>query len=205
MRDKSKMTRIFENADCMDVMARYPDKHFDLAIVDPPYGINVNKMKMGRMDNKSWDNKSWDNKSYFVELFRICRNSIIWGANYFNLFPSKSFVVWDKGEAMYGRTFSEVELAYTSFNINGKIYKFNPMQTDRIHPTQKPIALYKWLLKQYAKPGDLLLDTHVGSASSLIAFEDCGFEYVGCELDADYYKAACARIKDFRMQLKLPL
>lgn len=104
---------------------------------------------------------------------------------------------------MYGRDFSEVELAYTDTDINGKIFKLNPLQTDRIHPTQKPVALYKWLVKNYVKQGQRILDTHVGSASSLIAYEDAGLEYVGYELDADYYKAAAQRIKDHKAQLTM--
>lgn len=197
----------FFNRDCMEGMKQIPDKYFDLAIVDPPYGIDVNKMNMGSRENVKPSNKEWDkevpNKEYFKELFRVSKNQIIWGGNYFELRPSRGFVIWDKGESMYGRSFSECEFAWLSQDVSARIYKLNPNQKNRFHPTQKPVALYKWLLKNYAKPGDKILDTHVGSASSLIACHDLGFEYLGFELDPDYYRMATERLETHKSQLNM--
>ena len=134
---------------------------------------------------------------------RVSKEQIIWGGNYFPLRPSRGFVIWDKGEMMYGRSFAECEYAWLSIDCSARTYKLNPTQLDRIHPTQKPVALYKWLLKNYAKEGDLILDTHVGSASSLIACYDMGFDYIGFEIDADYYKASKQRLEDFMAQPRL--
>ncbi|HEY3526030.1 MAG TPA: DNA methyltransferase [Nitrososphaeraceae archaeon] len=193
------------NEDCMELMARYPDKHFDLAIVDPPYGIDRNGMNMGNSifnkDNKKWD-ASIPNQDYFNELFRVSSNQIIWGGNYFPLPNSQYFAIWDKGETMYGRDFAECEYAWVSSG-GTRIYKKSPNQLERIHPTQKPVALYKWLIDKYAKPGDLILDTHLGSGSIAIACHDYGFDLTACELDKDYYEAAMKRIKAHTNQLKL--
>ena len=199
------------NEDCMVGMARYPDKHFDLAIVDPPYGININHNMGRRKGDKDSPYKKveWDSlppqEDYFKELFRVSKNQIVWGANHFmesiNL-NSSCWVVWDKlfSEEV---SFASVELAWTSFTSVAKRFQMSSQQPDRIHPTQKPVALYKWLLKNYAKEGDLILDTHVGSASSLIACYDLGFDAVGFELDEDYYKASKQRLEDFMSQPKL--
>lgn len=185
------------NEDNMELMARYPDGYFDLAIVDPPYGIDRNGMTMGNSvfnkDNKLWD-KSIPTDKYFQELFRISKNQIIWGGNYFNLPISQYYAIWDKGETMYGRDFSECEMAWVKKG-GTRIYKLNPNQKDRIHPTQKPVELYKWLLDKYAKQGDKILDTHLGSGSIAIACHDYGFELTACELDTDYYNASIERIK----------
>ena len=199
------------NEDCMVGMARYPDKHFDLAIVDPPYGINMDGGNVGYKGFNNFEKKGWDAKhpdtEYFDELKRVSKNQIIWGGNYFPLPPSRCFLVWDKGEGFYNRTYAEAELAWTSFDKNVKLFKRDPLAKGdykgKIHPTQKPIALYKWLLSNYAKQGDLILDTHVGSASSLIACHDMGFDAVGFELDADYYKASKQRLEDFMAQPRL--
>jgi site-specific DNA-methyltransferase (adenine-specific) len=195
------------NEDCMEGMARYADKYFDLAIVDPPYGIGANKMKRGnaaiKPDNKQWDNKP-PNKFYFDALFRISKNQIIWGGNYFNLPPSQYFAIWDKGETMYGRDFAECEYAWVSSG-GTRIYKLTPNQIDRIHPTQKPVALYKWLLHNYAKQGDKILDTHLGSGSSRIAAYEMGFDFTAFELDAEYFEAQEKRYKAHIAQLKLEL
>ena len=157
------------NVDCMTFMATLPDKAFDLAIVDPPYGIGVNSMNMGSRKTVKPDSRSWDDapppQEYFVELMRVSAEQIIWGGNYFPLRPSRCFVIWDKGESMYGRDFAECELAWVSFDKSARIYKQNPNQIDRIHPTQKPVKLYKWILTNYAKPGQRILDTHLGSGS----------------------------------------
>lgn len=199
--------------DCMDGMRDFPDKHFELAICDPPYGININ-MNMGRKKGRRRDHaeKRWDNEApnqeYFDELFRVSRNQIIWGGNYFRLPITKSWIFWDK-EVPVGVSFADGELAWTSFEktlIKARIpYSGFIGSEGKIHPTQKPIALYKWLLKNYAKKGDKILDTHVGSASSLIACEDMGYEYIGFELDEDYFNAATKRLNDFKAQVRMPL
>ena len=201
----------YHNEDCMIGMARYPDKHFDLAIVDPPYGIGMDGGAVGYKGFNNFEKKNWDAQTpdpeYFNELFRVSKSQIIWGGNYFNLAPSRCFLVWDKGEGFYGRTYAEAELAWTSFDANVKIFKRDPLAKGdyrgKIHPTQKPVALYKWLLTNYAKPGDLILDTHVGSASSLIACHDLGFSAVGFEIDEDYYKASKQRLKDHMAQMRI--
>jgi len=195
---KYELNRLY-NMDCMEAMKEIPDKYFELAIVDPEYGINVTNMKMGgRQTVKPDKNKRWDkkppSKEYFIAVMRVSKNQIIWGGNYFGLPPTRGFVIWDKGESMYGRSFSECEYAWTSFYASARILKLNPNQPYRIHPTQKPVALYKWLLKNYAKQGDKILDTHVGSASSLIACHDMGFEYQG-------FEAAQKRLADHKAQV----
>lgn len=214
----------YYNEDCMVGMARYPDKYFDLAIVDPPYGIGWDKDNLEKYNStscadwigrkpKGYKKNDWDigrpSVDYFIELKRVSKNQIIWGGNYFSdyLEPSGGWIVWDKGVVM--PTFSDGELAWTNMKNSLKIIKMlwagyrKCEETDRIHPTQKPVALYKWLLKNYAKQGDLILDTHVGSASSLIACHDMGFDAVGFELDADYYKASKQRLEDFMAQPRL--
>ena len=204
----------FDNIDCLVGMAEYEANHFDLAIVDPPYGIeDWNKRGSNKNRNRGFDpekTKRWDkkpDKEYFEELFRVSKSQIVWGANHFLDFlnPTKAMVVWDKHQD--GMHFNQCELAWCN-NLNESIKIFRKpswLDRDRIHPTQKPIELYRWLLKQFAKVGDLILDTHVGSASSLIACEDMGFNYVGFEIDKDYYEAARKRLKQFRSQLKLQL
>jgi site-specific DNA-methyltransferase (adenine-specific) len=199
--DKIEIT----NEDNMGLMARYPDNYFDLAIVDPPYGIDRNGMNMGNSvfnkDDKKWDNSIPTNE-YFDELFRVSKNQIIWGGNYFPLPQSQYFAIWDKGETMYGRDFAECEFAWVK--IGGtRIYKKSPNQPERIHPTQKPVALYKWLLDKYAQQGNKILDTHLGSGSIAIACHDYGFDLTACELDAEYYEKAIQRIKNHTNQLKL--
>jgi site-specific DNA-methyltransferase (adenine-specific) len=189
-------------------MKSLPDNAFDLAIVDPPYGIDVTSMNMGgRKTIKPDKTKSWDNaipnQDYFDELNRVSKNQIIWGGNYFPLPPTRCWLMWDKGESMYGRDFAEAEMAWTNFDKVVRLYKQNPNQLDRIHPTQKPIKLYEWLLTNYAKQGDKILDTHLGSGSHAIACNNLGFELVGCELDSDYFKASCERIAKEAQQERL--
>jgi site-specific DNA-methyltransferase (adenine-specific) len=185
--------------DCMDLMRRYPDKHFDLAIVDPPYGIGVNKMNMGGRQTVRPDKRNWDDEipppEYFEALRRVSREQIIWGGNYFPLRPTRGWAIWDKAESMYGRDFAEAELAWLSMDTVVRIFKMGPNQPDRIHPTQKPVALYRWLLENYAKPGQRILDTHLGSGSHAIAAHYFGARLTACEIDPDYYAAAMARIK----------
>lgn len=195
------------NIDCMEYMAGLPDKAFELAIVDPPYGIGADvrqnkSAECGRESNggrwKSYKISSWDEgiptDNYFTELSRVSRRQIIWGANYFNL-RHPGVVVWDKGE---NGTLPQGEVAGASFNTF-KIFKMCRADayinngSEKIHPTQKPVKLYEWLLKNYAKPGDRILDTHLGSGSSAIACHYAGHDFVGCEIDQDYYKAACER------------
>ena len=206
----------FKNIDCMVGMKQYPDKYFDLAIVDPPYGIGVDGQKLSISKNpkhnrKEHKQKSWDKtiptKEYFDELLRVSKNQIIWGANYFvkHLSESKKgWIVWDKGQ--HGLTMSDCELAYSSFDCPTRIKVINRVELmidGTIHPTQKPIKLYEWLLNKYAKQGDKILDTHVGSASSLIACYNLGFEYVGFELDKDYYDLATKRIESRMNQMDI--
>ena len=196
------------NMDCMEGMKQFPDKYFELAIVDPPYGIGMDGQKKSICKNpkhnrKLHEKKDWDNsipsKEYFKELERVSKNQIIWGANYFVKHlekGTKGWIVWDKGQ--HGLTMSDCELAYSSFNVPTRVVVINRVELLKdgtIHPTQKPLKLYKWLLKNYAKPGDKILDTHVGSASSLIACYDMGFEYIGFEIDKDYYEAAQERMR----------
>lgn len=220
------------NMDCMEGMAKFPDKYFDLAIVDPPYGIGesgkTNKSRSKLAGSKDYGNKNWDisspPKEYFDELKRVSKNQIIFGANHFVskiAVDSSCWIVWDKVNG--DNDFADCELAWTSFKtavrqirfkwhgmmqgqsiLNGHLNQGRKeLNEKRIHPTQKPITVYKWLLDKYAQPGDKILDTHCGSCSSLIACIDLGFEYVGFELDEDYYQAALQRIETFKSQLKL--
>lgn len=195
------------NEDCMVGMARYPDKFFSLAIVDPPYGIGVNQMNMGGRKTVRPDSRTWDamppGVPYFEELRRVSKEQIIWGGNYFDLPPSKCFIIWDKGETMYERDFAECEQAWASFDKPARMFKKNPNQPDRFHPTQKPVQLYKWLLKNYAKEGDTILDTHLGSGSSRIAAYDLGFSFTGFEIDLDYFSAQEKRFNQHISQLTL--
>lgn len=183
------------NEDCMIGMARYPDKFFDLAIVDPPYGIDIN-MNMGRKKGKrkSHGEKDWDSSApdlkYFNELFRVSKNQIIWGGNYFPLPLVKGWIFWDK-YVPDGVSFADGELAWTSFPYTLKKasvrYSGFVGSEGKIHPTQKPIALYKWILQNYAKKGDKILDTHLGSGSSRIASYKLGFDFYGFEMDKEYF------------------
>lgn len=199
----------FYNMDCMEGMKQFPDKFFDLAIVDPPYGIRINH-NMGRRNGESpsnykkvdWDNEPPD-ETYFAELMRVSKNQIIWGANYYSMPPTKCFIVWRKPHISENVSFSMLEYAWASFNSTSKEWIGESNEPNRIHPTQKPVALYAWLLNKYAKPGDKILDTHVGSASSLVACHDLGFQYVGFELDPDYFKAASERLESVKAQTSI--
>jgi len=179
--------------DCMEFMKGVPDKYYELAIVDPPYGIDINSS--GRLGHYGGKGKVWDScvpdKAYFKELKRISQNSIIWGGNYFSLPPTRCFLIWDKQQPV-GVSFADCEMAWTSFKESAKTFRMRPQNADsdgRIHPTQKPVALYKWLLKNYAKPNDKIFDSHVGSGSIRIACHDMGFDFTGCEIDKDYWEA----------------
>lgn len=212
------------NMDCMEFLRQQPDNSFDLAIVDPPYGIDAantfggdeRKSGKGAAMKSAFAKKDWDlgvpDKEYFDELIRVSKNQIIWGANYMSHFlpPSMGWIVWDKDN---GTTkFSDCELAFSSFDValrkfkytwNGMIQGDMKNKEDRIHPTQKPVKLYEFLLTNYAKPGQRILDTHLGSGSSAIACNRLGFELTACELDEDYYAAACKRIYEETAQERL--
>jgi len=199
------------NCDCMDLLKQTPDNYYELSIVDPPYGINVTKMTLGNgkkkinRGNSDWDSKTPDLK-YFKELRRVSKNQVIWGANYMteNLPPSMGWIYWDKGTGL--NDFSDGELAYTSFNRALRSYKVgwvgaNAKDKDgRFHPTQKPVKLYEWILMNYAKEGDKILDTHRGSASLDIACHNLGFDLVTCELDTDYFNDGNKRLKQHQNQ-----
>lgn len=202
----------YTNEDCMVGMARYPDKYFDLAIVDPPYEQvwgSLQDITSGRKDKMtSFMNKArtWDKKpdaSYFEELKRVSKNQIIFGYNYFTklLGDTNDLIVWDK-QITGNKFFLRFEMIYCSFNVSD-IVSISSSKTDKIHSCQKPIQIYKHLLTNYAKSGDKILDTHVGSASSLIACHDLGFDAVGFELDPDYYKASKRRLEDFMAQPRI--
>lgn len=189
------------NGDCMELMKQYPDKHFDLAIVDPPYGIGVTHMAMGSRKTVTPDKNPWDDETprqeYFDELRRVSKSQIIWGANNFfdKLGPSQYFAIWDKGETMYGRSFAEAEFAWVS-DGGTRIIKLGPNQHDRIHPTQKPVELYHGILNAYAKPGMKILDTHLGSGSIAIACHTLGYELVASEISSKYYNLFIKRFSD---------
>ena len=195
-------------------MKQFPDKYFELAIVDPPYRSkaendgNVQMRNYGKKRKEIVGNKP--GKAYFKELFRVSKNQIIWGANNFRLPTYKGFVIWKKRTIPENFTMSMAEMASISEGLGttSKIFECAPQGTKeepRIHPTQKPVALYEWLLQHYAKPGDKILDTHVGSASSLIACYEMGFDYIGFELDPDYFKAATERLEAVKAQVRFPI
>lgn len=202
-----ELNRLY-NMDCMEAMKDIPDKYFELAIVDPPYGLERFKHGGSVVNRYGDENGAWNNikptQEYFTELFRVSKNQIIWGANNFELPASEYFIIWDKVNPPTF-SFAMCEQAWTNIKKPAKIFTYNSQSESacRIHPTQKPVALYEWLLKNYAKPGDKILDTHVGSASSLIACYNMGFDYMGFEIDADYYKAAQERINAVKSQIRL--
>lgn len=209
------------NENNMDLMSRYPDKYFDLAIVDPPYGINADKKNNGSNSDSHFKKSKakintykigWDSDipsdKYFQELKRVSKKQIVWGANYFNL--QGGMLYWHKQVTM--PTYSQGELAWLSWlnkidfvdiAWHGMIQHDMKNKEHRIHPTQKPIALYKWILTKYANQGDKILDTHLGSGSIAIACHDLGFDLTACELDTDYFNAAMKRINDHKKQLSM--
>jgi len=199
------------NCDNMELMAKYPDNYFDLAIVDPPYGIDI----------AEWD-KERPTDEYWEQLFRVSKNQIVWGGNYFNLPIKRQWICWDKSVIKAGylgkREFDEFELAWTSFDGKCKMIRFSDignmngfdgkLKVDytfkgKIHPCQKHINIYEWILQKYAKQGDKILDTHLGSMSIAIACHNYGFELVGCELDKEYYNKGIQRVKNYVSQQKL--
>jgi site-specific DNA-methyltransferase (adenine-specific) len=221
--------------DCMELMARYPDKYFDIAIVDPPYGETGQENKTNRSNGRfdkyfnrptehvghrrtensvnSWTIKyslnktcTWDvapPPEYFTELFRVSKAQIIWGGNYFPLPPSRNFVIWRKLTISENFTMAMAEYAWVSFSANAKVIDCAPQDTNRFHPTQKPVYLYKKLLQWYSQKGDKILDTHMGSGSCAIACIDHGLDFVGCEIDKEYCDKALSRIKSFSMNLNM--
>ncbi len=197
----------FINGDCMDHLSFYPDEHFDLAIIDPEYRDENQPTQQMRAkgDMNKWQGKS--DPEYFTELFRISKHQIIWGGNYYaSILPeNNNWIVWHKNNA--GTGFSMCELAWCSIRKNIQLFYLRAPQTlqqeNRIHPTQKPIKLYHWLLNNYAEKHFKILSTHVGSASDLIAFEDFGCDYVGYEIDKDYYDSALKRLNEHKAQLTI--
>jgi site-specific DNA-methyltransferase (adenine-specific) len=207
------------NEDCLQAMKAMQDKQFDLAIVDPPYGITGNKeigfgdKKSGRVNRPNkWGNKNWDekrpSKEYFNELLRVSRNQIVWGGNYFaDLLPkSEKWLVWDKMQRVNQ---SDCELAYTSFKGSLRIYQYHCSKLqgfqnpNRFHPTEKPVNLYKWILENYAEKGNKILDTHLGSGSIAVACWDMGFDLTAYEIDKGYYDKACKRFEQHSKQMQL--
>jgi len=201
---------LITNEDNMELMARYEDNYFDLAIVDPPYGIGEGKKtvrtRKKHVNRVVHNDKEWDSniptKEYFEELKRVSKNQIIWGANYMveHLNPSMGWIFWEK---KIGGDFSDGELAYTSFKRALKMYTKWSGGANKIHPTQKPIALYEWLLINYAKEGDKILDTHLGSGSIALACHNLEYDLTACELDKEYYDAAIKRIKQHKAQIRM--
>lgn len=220
------------NEDCMMLMKRYPDKYFDLAVVDPPYGIGEAAGKnasrnggFGKQGSKSkkiilskdYGNKKWDDEpasvEYFAQLMRVSKNQIVWGANHFISrmpYDSSCWLVWDKDNA--GSDFADAELAWTSFKKAVRLYKYRwngLLQQDmknkefRIHPTQKPVGLYSWIFAKFAEPNMKILDTHLGSGSSRIAAHKAGLDFIGCELDTEYFEAQEKRFKNYAAQLTI--
>jgi len=218
------MESIAYNMDCMDLMKQYPDNYFDLAVVDPPYGIGMDKGKIGKGSN--FTKKDWDNTipliEYWNDLFRVSKNQIVWGGNYMTKYlnPTSAWIYWDKMQDGFGKTFSSGELAWRSYKqpmkqirykyqgnyigfTNSITIKSNKPEMLKIHPTQKPVALYDWIFKNYSKEGDKILDTHLGSGSSRIAAYKSKLNFIGCELDKEYFEAAEKRFNIFKSQLSL--
>lgn len=208
--DRAELRRM----DCMEYMATLPDKAFDLAIVDPPYNIVSQQARgIGSRIDASGKMNDWNNKKptaeYYEQLFRVSEKQIVWGANNFSMPESEYFIVWDKHQSV--ENFASAEYAWTNVKMPAKVFRHSIHQVmstrkvdgGKIHPTQKPVKLYEWLLTNYAKPGDRILDTHLGSGSSAIACNNLGFDFVGCELDTDYFTAACKRVEQATAQQRM--
>ncbi len=225
-----ELNRLY-NKDCMEAMKQIPDKYFELAIVDPPYfkgpnkrqyyGRTVNKLNIKRRSYNVIENWNVPEKEYFEELLRVSKNQIVWGCNYFKYYLGPGRIIWDKVNG--ASSFSDCEIAYCSIHDSTRLFRYmwngmnqgksisegHIMKGDksknevRIHPTQKPVNLYKWILMNYAKPGDKILDTHVGSASSLIACHEMGFDFLGFELDKNIFELASKRLSDSMNQLNM--
>ena len=205
------VTSIVYLMDCVEAMKQIPNDTFCLSIVDPPYGIGMDGGNVGYKGFNNLEKKDWDkeipNAEYFTELFRVSKNQVIFGGNYFGLPPTRCYLVWDKGEGFYNRTYAECEMAWTSFDANAKIYKRDPLANGdykgKIHPTQKPVALYEWIIKNFAQPNDKILDTHGGSMSSRIAANKANLPFMDFELDEDYFKASVKRFEEYVSQKSL--
>lgn len=213
------------NEDCMAVMARYPDKYFDLAVVDPPYGNAGGGFSSGtrfggvfdryKQDGRDLGGKvrkkivSWDyapSEDYFEELFRVSKDQIIWGGNYFALPPNRCFLVWKKTNIPESFSMAMAEYAWCSFNANAKVIELSSQGiVNRWHPTQKPEALYRWIYKLYSKPGYKILDTHLGSGSNRRAAYDFGLDFVGCEIDKEYFEKQEKDFERYTAQLRFDL
>jgi site-specific DNA-methyltransferase (adenine-specific) len=184
--------------DCMEVMATFADGHFDLAIVDPPYGLERFKKGGSHLNKHGSENGQWNNEKpgaeYWKELFRVSRHQIVWGGNNFDLPVSERFIVWHKPNMPEGMSFASCEYAWTNFPKPAKLFSHHSSLEERIHPTQKPVALYKWILANYTKPGQRVLDTHLGSGSHAIAAHYAGIHLTACEIDPEYFHAAKSRI-----------
>ena len=203
------------NIDCIEGMKQYPDKYFDLAVVDPPYGLGIDGQKLNntnknpKHNRKAHDFKGWDNaipnEEYFKELFRVSKNQIIWGGNYFTeyLKPTKAWIFWYKGQN--DLTMSDGEMAWTSFSKVTRQVTINRaelIKQNTFHPTEKPIKLYKWILSNYAKEGMKILDTHLGSGSSRIAAYKSKLDFIGFELDKEYFEQGNQRFEEFKIQFE---
>ena len=191
------------NTDCLKAMKQYPDNYFELAIVDPPYGIGISLNPVRQKHKK----KNWDykipNLEYFEQLFRVSQNQIIWGGNYFDLPPTQGFFIWDKKQP-HDFSLAMIEYAWSSIQKPAKMWSLSVRkEQNKIHPTQKPVELYRWLLQNCAKPNDKILDTHLGSGSSRIAADMEGFDFTGYELDKDYFEASVKRFEEYKLQTKL--
>jgi site-specific DNA-methyltransferase (adenine-specific) len=207
------MISLVENIDCMEGMKMYPDKFFELAIVDPPYNIISQQARgVGSRIDASGKMNNWNNikpgRDYFDELFRVSKYQIVWGANNFTMPESEYFLIWDKYQTV--DNFASAEYAWTNVRMPAKVFRYSIHQHNcdkgnKIHPTMKPVKLYEWLLKNYAKEGDKILDTHLGSGSSRIAADKMGFDFYGFELDKDYFDASVKRFNDYKSQLTLEL
>ena len=203
------MTNI-TNEDCMELMSRYDDNHFELAIIDPPYGLGDRTTKGGCKKNSQvkFQEHKWDDviptNNYFDELMRVSKNQIIWGGNYFPYIWKKScrgLITWDK--MVYIPTMSQIEYAWYSKDKLPKLVKINNNDTNRFHPTQKPVKLYEWLLMNYSEEGDKILDTHLGSGSIAIACHNLGFDLTACEIDKEYFDAAMKRLEQHKAQQRM--
>lgn len=204
------MTEVYLK-DCMIGMKEYPDKYFDLAVVDPPYGIGAENQAGPKEHGwTQWPLKSWDSETpsieYFNELFRVSKNQIIWGGNYMTKFlpPSKGWIIWDKGQREF--SLADGEMAWTSFDKAMRIHTLHRSvanQEIKLHPTQKPVKLYDWIFKNYSEPGQKVIDTHLGSGSSRISAHKYGLHFTGFEIDEEYFNAQQRRFKDYQSQLKL--
>ena len=191
------------NCDCLEIMKDIPDNSVDLVLTDPPYGINADKgigrsirqgIEAGKIESGNWDNKP-PKKEYFNEIFRISKYQIIFGGNYFSLPNSKSFIIWDKGETMYGRDFAECEFAWITPDKPAKIFKKSPTQLNRIHPTQKPLELFEWCLVNYSQENDLILDPFLGSGTTAVACQNLKRNFIGIEISEKYCEIARQRLR----------